>query len=954
MIDTVKEFLGNLFRSRLVVVVTIMFLLSGILIYRIFSLQIIQGENFLDNFTLKIKKEITINSTRGNIYDAEGKLLAYNELAYNVNIEDNGAYASQDEKNKALNDEIQQVLAILDRNGDSIDNDFGISLNANGIYEFNLEGKKLERFIADIYGASAYSKLKYDEKLGYDPANATADQIMDYLCGEKRYQVSESYSKKDRYRIAIIRYGMSQNNYQKYIATTIASNVSEETVAVLSENSDTLQGISIEDDTSRKYVKSKYFAHLIGYTGTISNDEYQKLSKKDKSYSLKDIVGKSGIEQYMDKTLQGKKGSETVYVDSLGRVIESTNHKDAEAGNDVYLSIHKDLQIAVYDLLEQEIAGIVSSKLANVHEFNRKGAKSASDIIIPIYDVYFALINNNVIDLDHFVAADASPVEQSVAQAFVSSQERALGQVSAELNSSTPVAYAGLSEENQVYMSYIASMLAKKGILLTANIDTADETYQAWKADSISLSEYLRHAIDQNNWVDVTKFHSESKYSDSSEIYEQLVAYIMDELREDKGFSKKVYKYMIKNDTIQGTQLCQILFDQGVLKKDEATYNSLGNGNLSAFDFLKDKIQNIEITPAQLALDPCTGSCVITDTKTGATLACVTYPGYDNNRLANTVDADYYASLQEDLSLPMYNYATQQKTAPGSTFKIVSSTAGLAEGVLSSVDDTIVCEGQYQTVDNKPKCWVYPQNHGPLNVSQAIQKSCNYFFYEVGYRLSTFGNTQYSDAAGIERLSKYAQLYGLGEKTGIEIEENEPQIANEYPVMAAIGQSNNSYTTSELARYVNAVANSGTVYNLTLLKEVKDSNGTVLETYEPTVRNKIDVLNTTQWDAIHRGMGMVVDDLECFDGFNVKVAGKTGTAQQVVTRPNHALFVGYAPYEDPKIAVATRIAYGYSSHNAAQATQEILNYYFNADQRKSLLDHKANIIDSSTSNSVTD
>lgn len=973
MIKSIKEFFAQNLKSRLMIVIVIMVLFAAILVYRLFDLQIINGENFLNNFTLKIKKEITINSTRGNILDADGNVLAYNELAYNLTIEDNGTYTNSRIKNQELNEEIQQILKILDENGDSIDNDFGVTLNADNTYSFNLTGKALERFLADIYGKSSYSELKYDKKLGYNPADASAKQVMEYLY--ERYNAhlasdsklakqvlqifygandQEQYAidnVKNQYRIAIIRYKISQNGYQKYIATTIASNISEKSVAVISENLDRLQGVSIEDDTSRSYVDSKYFAHLIGYTGTISEEDYLELSKKDKSYTRNDTVGKSGIEQYMDSKLQGKKGSETVYVDNLGKVIETTSYKEAVPGDDVYLSIHKDLQKAVYDLMEQEIAGIVYSKISNIKEYDASEARSASDIVIPIYDVYFALINNNVIDINHFRAEDASETEKTIYAAFTQSQAGALEQVSQELNNENPAAFENLNKETQAYLSYIATMLTDNNILLTKSIDTTDETYQKWKNDSISLAEYLKYAIDKD-WIDVTKFSSDSKYSDSSEVYSRLVDYIMGELKDDPDFSKKVYKYMIKNDTILGKQLCLILFDQGVLEKDDEMYRNLSNGTVSAFDFLRDKIKHIEITPAQLALDPCTGSCVITNVKTGETLACVTYPGYDNNRLANKVDSEYYNSLQKDLSLPLYNYATQQKTAPGSTFKIVSSTAGLGEKVITA-NEKIECEGVYTKVDNEPKCWIYPSStHGRLDVSGAIRNSCNCYFYEVGYRLSMVGNT-FSDPTGITKIRKYAELYGLGDNTGIEIEENKPQIADEYPVMAAIGQSNHSFTTTQLARYANAVAGSGKVYNLTLLKKRVNQKGETVEEYKPSVKNQIDVLSPQQWNEIHKGMAMVVDDLHCFDGFKIKTAGKTGTAQQVTTRPNHALFIGYAPYEDPEIAVATRIAYGYSSHNAAAATKEILSYYFNQEPAETLLKREANDVESS-SNSFTD
>lgn len=122
---------------------------------------------------------------------------------------------------------------------------------------------------------------------------------------------------------------------------------------------------------------------------------------------------------------------------------------------------------------------------------------------------------------------------------------------------------------------------------------------------------------------------------------------------------------------------------------------------------------------------------MVTDEKTGEIRAMVSYPGYDSNKLANGVDSEYFASLQHDKSSPLLNYATQQKTAPGSTFKLVSATAGLAENVITT-SDQIRCTGIYNDISNKPKCWIYPGSHGLDNVFEAIRDSCNVFFYTVG------------------------------------------------------------------------------------------------------------------------------------------------------------------------------------------------------------------------------
>ena len=943
LVENIKELFRLLKKSRLAVAGILMVILFSILLWRMFYLQIISGEEYQNNYTLKIVKERTLNSTRGNIYDRNGKLLAYNELSYSITIEDNGTYSSTTEKNNALNAEIAQVITALEKNKDAIINEFKIDLQADGSYAFNVTGTAWKRFLADVYGAISYDDLKYSQKLGYDTKNATADQVMAYLLDS--YGVSKDYDAAMAHKIVIVRFAMAQNAYQKYIATTIAENVSEESVAYIKEHSDELQGVDAVSDTIRKYNDSEYFASIIGYTGKISEKEYETLSAADDSYTLNDVIGKGGIEQYMDSYLKGEKGYEKLYVDYMGKALEVIDRKEPTAGNDVYLSIDSELQSAVYHLLEQEIAGIVYSNIDN----------PTSEIPIPITDVYFALIDNNVIDLESFAQEDATENEREAARIFASRETVVKKRLSADLANENAEQFQNLSEEDQDYFTYIINQLKGNGILIEERIDASDEIYQSWKTGEVSPYVYLNHAISKN-WIDITQFTIEEKYSDSAEIYTALCQYILDEIATQKEFSKIIYEYLVKEGAISGRLLCLILFDQGVLPYNETEIAGLQNGTINAVTFLKDKIKNLAITPAQLALDPCSGSCVVTDTKTGEILALVSYPGYDSNRLANTVDAEYFNSLQTDKSLPQYNYATQQGTAPGSTFKMVLATAGLAENYIT-LGEKIKDLGQYENISNKPKCWIFSRGgtHGDVNVAEAIRDSCNYYFYEVGYRLSTNNyQTNYNDALGISKIQKYAAMFGFDEKTGIEIEEAEPRIADEFPVMAAIGQSNNRYTTVQLSRYITAVANKGTVYRYTLLDHVADSGGNTIASFAPEVRNTIDVLDTGEWDAIHSGMRMVVENTSEFNGFPVAAAGKTGTAQQNLTRANHALFVGYAPYENPEIAIATRIAYGYTSHNAAELSKNVLAYYFKAEDAEELLSGQAEEVNSTSSSQFSD
>ncbi|WP_051524779.1 penicillin-binding transpeptidase domain-containing protein [Pseudobutyrivibrio sp. MD2005] len=945
--EIIKDFLKNAFSSRIRVVSVAMIFFATVLVSRLFYLQIISGSQYQDNYNLKLEKTETIPAIRGNIYDRNGNLLAYNELVYAVTIQDTGTYSNKKERSQSLNKEIAEIITKLEKNGDKIDNNFGIYIDSSGEFQFINSGNALQRFRADVFGKNSIDDLEYNEKLGFDEATATPDEIINYLEGENVYNISSDYSKKLRYEVMIVRYNMGQNSYQKYISTVIASDISDESVAYIKENINELTGVDVEQKSLRRYVDSEYFAHIIGYTGQISTSEYKELSKEDDSIETSDVVGKSGIEKYMNDYLTGTKGYETLYVDSVGNTIAEGDYKAAESGNDVYLSIDMDLQKAAYILLEQEIAGILYSKIQNIKESSNN---SSSDVVVPIYDVYYSLIKNGIIDINAFHDANATDTEKAVLSAYESKQKEVLAALKTQLRFSNNTVYNELPEEYQAYSTYIVTKLKSMGIFDANAIDNNSDVQKSWTSEEMAVNQYLIYAIEQN-WIDITKYEEEAKYADTEELYNDLVDYIIDYLSTDVNFQKLVYKYLLLDDGISGYQLCLILYDQGVLSTDDEDYSALSGGNMTAYDFMLKKIKSLEITPGQLALDPCSGSTVILDAKTGEVLAMVTYPGYDNNRLANSVDSDYYSYLTNSAANPLYNYATQQRTAPGSTFKIVSSTAGLAEGVITTTSE-ITDLGQYTKVSNNPKCWIYPSNHGSINVSEAIRDSCNYFFYEVGWRLAG-GDGAYDDVTGIEKITKYASLYGLDETTGVEVEENTPHIATEYPVMAAIGQSDNNFTTVGLARYATAIASRGTVYKLTLLDSVKDPDGNVIESYGPSVRNQVDVLNTEQWDAIHYGMRMVCESLSSFNNFSVEVAGKTGTAQQVSNRPNHALFIGFAPYNNPEVAIATRIAYGYTSHNAAEVSKDILAYYFGVSETEELLDGEANIV-SNSENEFTD
>jgi penicillin-binding protein 2 len=949
LFEDIKESFLNFITSRIFVLILLFLTFFGILLGRVFLLQIIKGEDYAESFTMKIKREINIASTRGKIYDRNGEVLADNVLSYSVTIEDNGTYKTTKEKQKTLNETIARVIEIVESHGDSVVSDFGI-VYENGNYEFTLEGTKLLRLKADIYGCKSIDDLTPEQYV------ASADTIMDYLCSSKKYYISrDAYSEEDRERLGIpeeeyspemklklvnVRYAMSSNSYKRYVATTIASEISDETVAEILENQDSLQGVEVAESSLRVYEDAKYFANIIGYIGKADADELAELQEQNENYELNDIVGKAGIEQYMETELQGTKGSRTIYVDSVGNVLEVESEVEPVSGNDVYLTIDKNLQKAVYDIIEQQLAGILVSKIRNMKTYTASASSSAADILIPIYDVYYALIDNHVIETSHFSSDDASELENSIQERFETRLQTTIDQIMEELQSDNPKAYTDLTIDMKNYMSYIVStiLMGDNNVLMKSAVDTEDATYIAWTKDEvISLKEYLEYAISMN-WVDVSGLEVESPYLNSEEIYDVLMEYISTSLADDADFQKMLYKYIIQDDLVTGKELCLLLYEQGVLEYDEETIEKLQNGSLSAYNFMIDKISNLEITPGQLALEPCSAGCVITDPNTGEVLANVSYPGYDNNRLTNTMDSAYFAALNKDESKPLYSRATQEQTAPGSTFKPVSAVAGLEEGVISP-SELIHATGVYTDAYGSPTCWIYNQyhgSHGNINVVDAIRVSCNYYFYEVGFRLGGGRSSGYSSDRALELLAKYASEFGLDAVSGMELTENAPQLSDTDGVRSAIGQGTNLFSVSQLARYVSAIANKGTVYNLTLLEKLTDSEGNTLEDFSASVYNEIEISDSS-WYSIQEGMHEVAMNTSAFKNLDLTIAGKTGTAQQSRSHPNHALFIGYAPFENPEIAVAIRIANGYTSANAAAMVADIFSYYFELVDEEELL-----------------
>ncbi len=353
------------------------------------------------------------------------------------------------------------------------------------------------------------------------------------------------------------------------------------------------------------------------------------------------------------------------------------------------------------------------------------------------------------------------------------------------------------------------------------------------------------------------------------------------------------------------------------------------------------------------------GSVVVLDIETGETLAMASFPSYNINDMVSGMSASELNKLFNDPLNPMYNRAISGTYAPGSTYKMLVGIAGLKANAIT-LDEKILDPGIYP-YGHKPKCWIYTQyhrTHGYVNLEGAIKGSCNCYFYEVGRRI------------GIDEIIKTTKLFGLGQKTGIELYgESTGQIAGEKEeewylgdtLNAAIGQSSNLYTPIQLANYISAIANGGTLNKVSLIKNIKssDDNEISLSEIEEFAKEFTGVdfesrdvgIERSYVDAIKRGMLSVTSESGgtasiIFKNSNIQVAGKTGTSQ-VAGKQNNGIFVGFAPYDKPKIAVVAIIEGGGEGTYTANVVKPIMEEYFKISTEDKANDKEQNIVESS-------
>ena len=915
--DTLKERLGELLRNRLFVLLAAAAVIFMILVGRLFYMQIVNGEEADASLTSSVTREVTIPAARGNIYDRYGRPLAVNEAAFSVEIDDSITVDYEDADAEAVS-----LYKKLIKNGYVVGDDLPITKDAP--YEFTISSDELEEWKTNIgltkkqMNYTAEETLNYlyerfgitdadmteeekralvslginindknimitnlimtiesnggeivdelpisqeqpyyflledeDEILSWKSSVSMSEEELDYDAEESMqylielFGIPENISPSMQRKVAAVRYSLYLQRYKKYQPVTVAREINDEVIAAVEENLDKFPGVSVETESMRVYGDGAIFSNIIGYIRQISDTELQEYSEY--GYTSGDIVGKTGIEKVMELELNGQDGKMLVEVDNMGRKISTLETEAPVSGDDVFLTIDKELQISAYNYLKDALADAIITRLTSELE---------KDVPVTLKQLFTSMIDSNNI---------------SVTEAM-----------------------------------------------------KAEDGYQKVLKDII-----LAHDPD----IDVT---------DS----------------EDKTEAKQVLTNAVDNGTISYTTLIYVMIEQGVITADDNYKARIASGEITPFNVIIEKLESGDLEPAETGLEPCTGSVVVSDVNSGEVLALVTYPSYDNNELVNTFNNEYYNKLLEDPTTPLVNRPLMQKKAPGSTLKMITAIAGLETGVITP-DTQIRDKGVFKDAGTPyANCLIYSLNgstHGYVDVSHALEVSCNYFFYEVGYQLGNDTENPRS-LKGITILDEYYDAFGLNSPTGVEIGESAPSMASpsykeevikwQNPeatssqtawtsgdtIRAAIGQSVNSFSAASMNKYVATLANGGTRYKMHLLDKVKSSDGTVTEEVEETVENVLEIA-PENLEAVYEGMLLVTQGSKgtlrnVFKDFPIDVAAKSGTAEENKNLSSHVWFVGFAPYDDPQIAVTVMIPFGdVTGSPAAVVARNVIGEY---------------------------
>ena len=654
----------KLFSNRLIMVSTVIGVMFTLITYQFYKIQIIEHNKYDKELRATVQKEVEIPAIRGLIYDRYGKPLAMNKVIYVLKYDPQVAL-----KKGELDQVLLKLANLLEANGDTYLDHVPISNTVP--FVFTEDAQSVRRFITNYvpYNDNEHKEVLY---------TYSARELIAYLRGEDVLDIEQTFSDEEARKIIAMRLQIRQTAYQKYKTVTLAQDISMKSLTKLEENRTDYAGIVAEVESQRYYPFEKAFGNVLGYTRMITESQYEAMV--DKGYEKDDMIGQVGVESEMELQLRGEKGSKLIEVDNVGRTVFTLETKEATGGNDIYLTLDADLQVAAYKALEKRLSEGMIARLQG----------TAKTTPLTGREILVSMAKNNQLDLKEMSAAPEETAQRGLYQKVVASYE-------AEL----------------------------------VRLEEAEKELSEEEKTQLTLKQHFANMLE-------------------SEPIE-----------------------------ISDTELLLSFVEQGTLNLSEDQVKNIREGGYNLKSLLINQLETGGLTPDQTDIMPCSGTAVVVDPNTGQTLALVSYPSYDNNEFTQNFNG-IYTKLHDgvDTRNIEINRALKTAKAPGSTFKMITGIAGLEEEVVD-VNTYIYDTGEFTKAGRPyPKCWVFTNTgsgHGNENIGGALEVSCNYYFYEVAYRLGLKFGAPYG---GINTLTKYVEMFGLSEKTGIELEETAPNVSN--------------------------------------------------------------------------------------------------------------------------------------------------------------------------------
>ncbi len=922
----------ELCKSRIFVMLCGVIVLFGIIVLRLFSLQVVHGEEHKESVTTSISKELTVPAPRGGIYDRYGRPLAINKVAYSVQVDGSVTLEFSDEERHALSAALTEHLITQDALAEDT-----LPISQTAPYRFQFEGTAEEK---EKLEESWKESIGLDKKqMGY-----TAADCLDYLY--ETYDAPTEYDTKQKRSYLAICMSGDRNIMSMTLAMKLAE-YGETLTDDLPMDLDAPYAFQFNDNKARE---ESWKTSMLMEDEQLNYDSMQTLDY------LRDFFGlPAGLPNDLVRDTLGIRYS--LYLkryQQFQSVPIATEISDktlayVEENQDTFPCVFIDtVSLRVYPEGKyfSHILGYIRQMTENDYALYKDDVDAAGN---PLYsqtdivgqDGMEKLYERELNGLDGKVSIEVD--NQGRRMSVIDSTEPTAGKdLFLTLDSRLQkTAYDALENELR---KVIISKLTTTG---KNAVSTTELCASMINVNHISAAKLIRaeDGIQYEIYQKLKQKHPAFRYDQ-----EDAVAVAKDFLLEE-----------LETGRITPRDFLLVMIEQGHLPATEEEKAGLENGTMSPLRIILNKLNSGELSPADTGLDPCTGSVFVTQVGSGEVLASVTYPSYDNNELVNTFNNAYYNDLLQDGNTPLVNRPLKQKKASGSTFKMISALAGLETETITP-ETLIEDKGIFKdTGVPYARCWIYSNtggNHGSLNVAEALEVSCNYFFYELAYRMgnATTGNSNNS----ITTLNEYMAAFGLNNYTGLELDEYGPTMASPSnkeravktfnpdattsqtrwtdgdTIRTAIGQSINSYTTAQITKYISTLANGGTLYKLHMVDHLQNSDGSLHSQVEEVVENVIE-FKEENLQVVYEGMANVNYGRGgtlrgVFDDLPVKVASKTGTAEEDKNRSSHTWFVCFAPYDEPQIAITVMIPFGEGTGTPAPAVSKaIIREYLGLD-----------------------